>query len=259
MPRRTQVDRHLENMHDSHCHVDAYRYPEEVATAAEEAQIFTVAVTNLPSAYFQGEPHLRGFEFVKLAVGLHPLLVEHHTPSEKELFVEALRRTEFIGEVGLDFSKVGRATRTEQLTSFEFVLEHLQRRSNVVSLHSRGAESEVRRILFEHSVSPVVFHWYSGGLGELERVLRDGHYCSINPQMTLSKSGLRIIERIPTDRILLETDGPFCKFEGRPAIPSDTAAVCSKLGELWSMSSADVTAVVDANFNRLRIAGKAAK
>ena len=241
-------------MHDSHCHIDAYPHPEVVAAATEKARIFTVAVTNLPSAFFQGEPYLRGFPYVKLAVGLHPLLAEHHSTDEKRLFVSAIEKTDFVGEIGLDLSKTGRSTREKQLSSFVFALETMSGRNKVMTLHSRGAEDEVRRLLSSCGVSPAIFHWYSGGVSRLDRILSDGHYFSVNPRMAVSVSGLRIIKRIPSDRILLETDGPFCKIAGRPAMPSDTHTVCSRLAELWNMSPAEVTAVVDGNFERMRLA-----
>ena len=56
---------------------------------------------------------------------------------------------------------------------------------------------------------PVVFHWYSGTLKTLDTAIERGHFFSINPAMLLSKKGRTIVERIPTDRALTESDGPF--------------------------------------------------
>jgi TatD DNase family protein len=237
-------------MHDSHCHVDAYRCPEDIANAAESAGVFTIAVTNLPSAFAEGEPHLRGFRHVKLATGLHPLLAQHHTPAQRRLFVETLERTGFVGEIGLDYSQQGRSSRDAQIRTLEFVLDHLVGRGKFATLHSRRAEGDVRRMLADRGITPVVFHWYSGALGELERILGDGHYLSINPRMLISKNGAGIVERIPRDRALLETDGPFCKMRGRELVPADTATVCEKLAELWNVSSGEAEAQLDGNLKR---------
>ena len=52
-------------------------------------------------------------------------------------------------------------------------------------------------------------HWYTGTLRNLEIALSRGYYFSINHQMIKSQNGRNIINRIPMDRILLESDAPF--------------------------------------------------
>jgi TatD DNase family protein len=221
-------------MHDTHCHLDLYPDPYQVASATENAGITTIAVTNLPSAYFAAEPHMRQFRSLKLAVGLHPLLAQEHTPQQKQLFQEGVRETRFVGEVGLDFSRQGIETEDEQLESFRFILGLLQNTKRFVTLHSRRAEASVLELLNEYEVGPVVFHWYSGPLKTSERIAAAGHYFSVNTSMIKSKNGQRIINRIPKDRILTETDGPFVKISNKPAVPEDVRYVHKHLAELWN-------------------------
>jgi Tat protein secretion system quality control protein TatD with DNase activity len=45
--------------------------------------------------------------------------------------------------------------------------------------------------------------------------MKRGHFFSINPAMTWSKKGRTIIEQIPRDRALTESDGPFIDVESR--------------------------------------------
>ena len=142
-------------MHDTHCHLDLYENPLEVAMATERQHITTIAVTNLPSAYYDAKPHMQRFQYLKLAVGLHPLMAQHHSPHEKTLFRRALKETKYVGEVGLDFSKQGISSRTKQLESFEFVLQALSESPSLVTLHSRRAESTVLELLKRYSVCPV--------------------------------------------------------------------------------------------------------
>ena len=92
-------------MLDTHCHIDLYPDPHAVAKEVERQGILTIAVTNLPSHFEMGQPHLRGFRRIRLALGLHPLMAEHHK-KERSKFKQMLSRTSYIGEVGLDFSKV---------------------------------------------------------------------------------------------------------------------------------------------------------
>jgi len=62
---------------------------------------------------------------IRLALGLHPLPARDH-PAERERFAQRVAKTWYIGEVGLDFSPAGSATREPQVASFHFVLEALR-------------------------------------------------------------------------------------------------------------------------------------
>lgn len=169
-------------VHDTHCHIDLYEAPLVIARQVEREGIFTIAVTNLPTAYAEAVPYVKIFRQVHLALGLHPLLAQHHTPQQKDLFRQYLSETSYIGEIGLDFSREGIDTKEAQVASFRFVLELLSNHKKVVTLHSRRAEKEVLTLLSEYAVSPVIFHWYSGigSTSLIEEIIEAGHYFSIN-------------------------------------------------------------------------------
>lgn len=238
-------------MLDCHCHLDRYPQPEAIAAKAAKHGVFTVAVTNLPSHFRAGLPHVRRLERVRLAVGLHPLASSSHV-HELELFEEMLQYTSFVGEVGLDFSPEGRATRDVQVRSFRRVTQALARGGpKVVSLHSRGAERAVLDALSEAGIRGAIFHWYSGPLGVLEEAISAGHYFSINPAMTRSERGRGVIARIPQHRVLTESDGPYVRLGSQPAAPWDVMAVEDYLAVLWGTTRDNARASVWSNFQSL--------
>jgi TatD DNase family protein len=237
-------------MLDSHCHLDRYEDPVAVAREADARNTFVVAVTNLPSHFAAGLSHTRSLKRVRLALGLHPLAVADHE-KELPLFAELISKTSFVGEVGLDFSRAGKATMEQQVRSFRVVARHLACTPKVVSLHSRGAESAVLDILREHGIRGTVFHWYSGPLRTLEEIVEAGHSLSINPAMTVSVKGQEIIRRIPKDRALTETDGPYVQIDGQPARPWDIIRVEEHLATLWGTTPVDARRQVWQNFRQL--------
>jgi TatD DNase family protein len=237
-------------MHDTHCHLDLYSDPYSVAAVTEQQRITTVAVTNLPSAYYAAKPHMRQFKYLKLAVGLHPLLSQNHTEKEKQLFQRALSETNYVGEIGLDFSKHGAGTKEQQVESFKFVLGLLQRERKLVTIHSRRAEIVVLQLLKEFDVHPVIFHWYSGPLKTLDDIIEAGHYFSLNTAMINSKNGQRIVKHIPQDKILTETDGPFVKTRGQPATPRDVALINQYIAQHWNIPQDVVINQLDRNFSK---------
>jgi TatD DNase family protein len=238
-------------MLDAHCHMDLYQDPSRTAFDAECEGVFVVCVTNLPSAFLAARPHIRQFNKVRLALGLHPLNAQLHSDEELSRFGELVDQTSFIGEVGLDFSREGYQTRDRQVNSFQFALRCLNRQPKFVTIHSRRAETTVLELLQQEYAHPVVFHWYSGTLTTLESVIGDGHYFSINPSMTSSKKGKAIIEQIPRDRILTESDGPFIEIEGRQIVPKDIQIAEHVLAEMWGTDSSVVRKTVMRNFQRL--------
>ena len=56
-----------------------------------------------------------------------------------------------------------------------------------------------------------ILHWYSGSIKNLLEAIERGYYFSVNQQMLLSKSGREIVDSIPIDRMLIESDAPFTK------------------------------------------------
>ena len=238
-------------LHDTHCHIDLYEDPLLVAHQVEREGIFTIAVTNLPTAYAEASPHVKKFRQINLALGLHPLLALHHTQKQKNLFKQYLGETSYIGEIGLDFSREGFGTKEIQLESFRFVLELLSKHRKLISLHSRRAEKEVLTMLSEYALSPVIFHWYSGSASLVEKITEAGHYLSVNPSMISSHSGQSIIRRIPQDRVLLETDGPFVKFKNRQVTPLDTPVICEYLSLAWNKTITTVEEKIQENLERV--------
>ena len=237
-------------MLDTHCHIDLYPNPLAIAKEVERHAILTIAVTNLPSHFEIGQPHLRGFQQIRPALGLHPLMAEYHKREHKK-FKQMLPETSYIGEIGLDFSKAGRDTKDIQIKSLRFVFQQIQDRPRFVSLHSRGAESKVLELLGEFNIQGAVFHWYSGSLNVLDQVVQSGHYFSINSAMIRSKKGRNIIGHIPLNRILTESDGPHIQFRNQPVKPTDIKSVLEVIGDIWGISFQEAKGQVWSNFMKL--------
>jgi TatD DNase family protein len=235
---------------DSHCHIDQYRDPSALVESCERAGIQTVAVTNLPNHYRLGLQHVAHLHHINMALGFHPLAVAKQG-HELEEFLRLAPEANFIGEIGLDFSREGAASKKEQLTTFRAIAKAIGGSRKFVSLHSRGAEEVVLDVLQEFGVDHAVLHWYSGSLTVLERAIAGGFYFSVNPAMSRSDKGQRIIARIPRDRVLTETDGPYVKIGSRPAEPRDVASVVEFLAKAWGTSSEKASVQVLDNYRQV--------
>lgn len=237
-------------MIDAHCHIDLYPNPLQIARQCEQAGVITLAMTNLPSHFALGRIHLQGFRKIRLALGLHPLHALRH-PAEYDLFKQNLALTSYVGEVGLDFSRDGVATKQQQLQSFAFVLEQVQGQKKLLSLHSRGAEPEVLAMLVSAGIQLAIFHWYTGSLATLKNISEHGYYFSINPAMIRSEKGRLLIASMPPEKVLTETDGPYVQVGNRIAEPADVAIVINYLATQWNLASEEVMLQIQSNFANL--------
>lgn len=195
---------------DTHCHFDMMPNPEGYISAKEKAGDIVIGMTNLPSHFKMGQSHLIGYKHIRLALGLHPLLAAEDR-KELTLFKRLVDQTSYIGEIGLDFSTEGIATKNEQISVLWEVLATIKGKKKIVSVHSRNAEKELLDMLCEFEIKNVIFHWYSGPVDLIPAIIERGFYFSINESMCRSKNGQSIIGKIPREKILTETDAPYNK------------------------------------------------
>jgi TatD DNase family protein len=230
-------------MIDVHCHFDMVQNPEKYIANNEQQKIITIGMTNLPSHFIMGFSHVRQYKYIRLALGLHPLLTKEHS-KEYLKFKEYANNTSYIGEVGLDFSREGISTKDIQIKSFEYVLNCIKGQNKIVSLHSRRAEKDTLQMLLDYKIENAIFHWYSGSISVLESIVKSGYYFSINSAMTQSENGKKIISKIPKDLILTETDSPYIEN-------SNIKIVHTYLSNIWNVSEIEVEKKIASNFKKI--------
>lgn len=205
---------------DTHVHIDFYENPLEVALAYEGLKIYTLFVTNLPEVFQKHFKSFSNLKYVRLCIGYHPQVASEYTLNKK-LFVECLRSTNYIGEVGLDFQNENQDVKQKQIDAFEFICSPEHNIGRIFTVHSKGTEDLVLSILKNNHVKHAVFHWYTGKLSTLDSIIEEGYYLSLNPKMIHTKNGQKIISRIPQNKILFETDGPFARINKSIIYPSN--------------------------------------
>ncbi|MDL2196516.1 Qat anti-phage system TatD family nuclease QatD [Shewanella algae] len=221
-------------MMDLHCHVDLYPDHSKILSDIENSGYYVLSVTTVPSA-FKGTVHLtENLANCRTALGLHPQLA-HQRVNELSLFDSLCGVTRYIGEVGLDGSR-GYA---EHIETQKLVFEHILNKccefeDKILTIHSLNAVDEVLALLRKYPNSGTsVLHWFLATKKQVNHAAELGCYFSIGPAMINSARARKVISWLPKNRVLLETDGPFAKTDGKPALPSDVVHVIEFLSELW--------------------------
>jgi TatD DNase family protein len=237
----------MNNLIDFHFHLDYYENYIEKYKYINESMIYVLCMTNMPELYANNINMFETTKYIKFALGFNPQLASSEQ-FNKKLFNQYLDSTKYIGEVGLDYSKNYVNSKEKQKDIFEYICSAVSDKNKILSIHSRNSEEDVLNILVKNDIKLAVFHWYTGNVKMLDKIINKGYYFSINYAMTKSKKGISIIERIPLDKILVESDGPFIKIGGKVAGPENLYLTYKRLNEILSINSEEV---INSNFKNL--------
>lgn len=237
---------------DMHCHLDLYPDPLAEVRALARRRAYVLSVTTTPSAWARTAQLAKALPRVQTSLGLHPQLAAERR-SELPLFDRLLSQVRYVGEVGLDGSAACKPFWADQVHVFEHVLSACARAGGrVLSIHSRGAAGEVLDRLQAHTDhGAAILHWFTGTPRQLERAIGLGCWFSVGPAMLSTKKGIDLAGKMPRDRILTETDGPFAKMDSVPLRPAECGAALDALASLWGVSHDEAQAVVLENFRLL--------
>jgi TatD DNase family protein len=233
---------------DFHCHLDLYPDPASVVADCERRGTYVLAVTTTPLAWEGNQALVQGASRIRVAPGLHPELVsQRHT--ELPLLLDLVKRSRYVGEVGIDGGPNCQPHMDLQGAVFRDVLRECSRQGGrVLSIHSRGAATEVlNRIEADRGLGLPVLHWFSGSQAELARAIELGCWFSVGPAMVKSKKGQQLVSKMPRDRVLTETDAPFVQERGRPLMPWDADKAIHAIAAIWNLGADQSRAQIRSN------------
>lgn len=239
-------------MIDFHCHLDLYPDPKAVAEICAQRGIYLLSVTTTPSAWTGTSALAEGKSRIRTALGLHPQ-VAHLRKFELELFERLIDHTDYVGEVGLDGAPDFKQHWADQTEVFDRVLEVCASvGGKVLSLHSRRASREVLDRLRAHPrAGTPILHWFTGTNKEADLARDMGCWFSVGPAMLRSAKGRALVARMPRDRVLTESDGPFVQVSGKSIMPWEVDQCVPELAELWSIEPTNARSLLADNLARL--------
>ena len=244
---------------DFHCHIDLHPRPPDIVARCELERIAVVAVTTTPKAWAQNDIWTHDSPYVHAAVGLHPELVaSRHT--EIAILERAIGGVRLVGEVGLDGSRQHQRTYEKQKEVFVSALDVAQKHGNrVVSIHSRRAAADTIGII-EQRTDPskvlCVLHWFSGSPALARRAVDSGCYFSVNAAMLAHDRGRALVQSIPSQRLLTETDAPLMEMNRRKAVPWDVLDAVQEIAAVTNLGVQETKLLVASNARHVfRFAG----
>jgi TatD DNase family protein len=249
---------------DSHCHLDFDAFAPELDAVVERARaagVGTMVSIGTKLEKFAGVRAVaERFTDVWCSVGIHPHEAEAELLDSPQVLIDlaAHPRVVGIGETGLDYY-YEHSPRQQQIVNFRHHIAAARATGLPLIVHTRDADDDTIAIL-EDEMAQAPFtgllHCFTGTQRLADAALALGFSISVSGIATFKNStALRsVLESVPLDRLLVETDAPYLApvpHRGRrnePAFVIHTAAMLAALKGTTPETLAEITT---GNFNRL--------
>ena len=230
---------------DTHAHLDDEKFAHDRAAVVERAlaagvvKIITMGDSLDSSA--RSVALAERFEPVYAAVGIHPEEAQPMTAATDEQLAAwaAQEKVVAIGEIGLDYYwEKDEEKRALQRAIFVRQLDLARQLKLPVCIHDREAHGDMMKILkAEGKGLRGVLHCYSGSWEMATELLKGDWYFGVDGPLTYKNAAKlpEIVQRLPAERILIETDSPYLSpmpFRGKRNEPAHVLYIAKKAAEL---------------------------
>ena len=196
------------------------------------------------------------YPFVYASVGVHPHDSKSMTDDTVSELEELLSHPKAmaVGEIGLDYH-YDFSPRDVQRTRFREQLELARFLDKPVIIHERESLSDTFDIVRDFADLTGVFHCFSGSWENAKIILDMGWYLSFTGVVTFKNARrvLEVLEKIPADRMMLETDCPYMAPEPKRGSRNSSLYlpyIAEKIAEVRGMAADEVAVLTTENGKR---------
>jgi len=252
---------------DSHCHLD---FPElagrldEVFSLMRDNQVghalcVSVNLDDFPKVLALAVAH----DHLHASVGVHPDYPDVTEPSVDDLVRLAVHpKIVAIGETGLDYYRLT-GDLEWQRQRFRNHIRAAKQCGKPLIIHTRSAADDTIRLMHEEGAADAggVMHCFTESWEVAEAALALGFYISFSGIVTFknAKALKEVAQKVPLERMLIETDAPFlapAPFRGKTNEPGLVRYVAEEIARLRNCTAAEVARATTENcFNLFNMTG----
>ncbi len=185
---------------------------------------------------------------ISIGIGLHPK-IKYNSYERDEILNVMKHEVKIIGECGIDKPE-NKDHLGEQIDNFKKQLKIAESLNKILILHVYKFEKQALDILDLFKLNKIIFHWYSGSVDLIKKIVDKGYYFSYNNCIIYYQKYQRLIEKIPINNILLESDAPY-SFNGRITSPEDFEKITYKIAQIKSLKPELVNMCLNKNFESI--------
>ncbi len=249
---------------DSHCHLDRVDLSafggdmESLLAHAKTLSVEQFLCVCIDLEHFSDVLDLaKNHPQIYASVGVHPCELDGKDPSVEELLTLADDdKIIAIGETGLDYFHVEKDSADWQRERFRRHIRASNQSGKPMIIHTRNAKADTIQIMQQEKARAGVMHCFSEDWDTAQAALDLGFYISFSGIITFkSANDLReVAQKVPLDRLLVETDSPYLTpvpYRGKPNSPAYTYYVASMLAEIRNTTIDEIAKATTQNFNDL--------
>lgn len=254
---------------DTHAHYDDEQFDEDRTKLLEELkEEGVIGIVNCASSYESIDKTIdivNKYDYIYGALGIHPENADEFSENVlEEIRTKIVNNKKIIaiGEIGLDYYWDENPSRGIQQNALNRQMELARELSLPVIIHDRDAHEDTLEIIEKFPEVIGIIHCFSGSVEFARECIKRGYYIGIGGVSTFknSKKLKRVIEDIPVDRILVETDCPYMSpepFRGKRNKSSYIKYVIDKIAEIKNIEVQELNRIINNNsrniFNGLDI------
>jgi TatD DNase family protein len=249
---------------DTHIHLDDDRYKDdldEVLARAKDANVQKYIIPGAdPTTLKRAVELAESYDSIYFAVGVHPYDAKNYDRALLEEYI-VHPKCVGVGECGLDYYRLpddeASKIKEKELQKEVFIdqIELANSYNKPLIVHIRDASLDSKNTLLEYAKVAGVLHCFNANGGLLE--LADyGFYFGIGGVLTFknAKKLVEIYPKLPLDKLLIETDGPYLTphpYRGQRNEPAYCALVLEKMSQLSNLPKEELEDIVLENTLRL--------
>lgn len=240
---------------DSHCHLDNERFNEDrdevLARIKEDLEIAVNIGYDLESSKKSIELAER-YDYIYAVAGVHPTDIGGYTDEVEAELEEMVKHPKVlaVGEIGLDYHWMT-DPKEKQQEIFRRQMEIARRVGKPVVIHTREATRDTLDILKEYPDVRGIVHCYPGSYESAVEIM-DNYYFGVGGVITFKNSRKlkETVEKLPMERIVIETDCPYLTpepYRGKRNEPIYVEHVARKIAEIKGISYDEVVRISNEN------------
>jgi TatD DNase family protein len=248
---------------DTHAHLDSPKFDndrDDVISRARQAEIDTIVNIGfnretIPSTMALADK----YDFIYAAVGWHPTDAIDMKLEEDLAWIEQLcghPKVVAIGEIGLDYYW-DTSPKEIQQTVFREQIRLARRLNKPIVIHNRDAHQDIIQLLKEEKASEVggIMHCFSGSWETAKQCLDLNFHISFGGPVTFKNAKVpkEVLERVPLDRLLLETDAPYLTphpYRGQRNESAYVRLVAETAAEIKGLTLEEIAKITSDNARR---------
>ncbi len=254
---------------DTHCHLnrlDLTKYDGQLSGAIDAMKAANVTramaimcdfneyedITKIVSTYSDGTLNLG------MSVGIHPcedIQVLQSATVERLIETASNDRVWAIGETGLDYYW-STENKKEQQASLARHIHASQHLKKPLVIHMRDAKEDTIDILKSEGAEHGIIHCFTEDWETAKQALDLGFYISFSGIVSFKSAQMiqDAAQKMPRDRMLIETDSPYLApvpKRGRPNEPAYVPYVAAYIADMYGCSAEDIGKLTAKNFENL--------